>query len=141
MLTVASEAKPLYEQDFFHWTQEQAKFLRANHLDQLDLMNLAEEIESLGKQQQQELENRLGLLLGHLLKWWYQPDARSKSWRATINEQRRQIRRLLQKNPSLKSYWQEAMAVAYQNALDLVDRETPLNPKRLPQTCPFSVYP
>jgi len=37
--------------------------------------NLIEEIASLGKRERQELRNRLGVLLGHLLKWHYQPEA------------------------------------------------------------------
>ncbi|MBV9385502.1 MAG: DUF29 domain-containing protein, partial [Chroococcidiopsidaceae cyanobacterium CP_BM_ER_R8_30] len=77
----------LYEQDFYAWTQQQVKFLRSGHLQELDIENLIEEIESLGKQQRQELRNRLGVLLGHLLKWYYQPEARSRSWTGTIREQ------------------------------------------------------
>jgi hypothetical protein len=47
---------------------------------------LVEEIVSLGRQQKQELRNRLGVLIGHLLKWDYQPELRGKSWKATIRE-------------------------------------------------------
>ena len=59
----------LYETDFYAWTIAQAKFLQDGVWDCLDICNLVEEIESLGKQQRQELRNRLGILLGHLLKW------------------------------------------------------------------------
>jgi Domain of unknown function DUF29 len=82
--------------------------------------------------------DRLGVLLGHLLKWRYQPDARSKSWRATIREQRRRIKRLLTDNPSLKPCLPEAIERGYEDGLDLVDRETPLDCRQLPPTCPFS---
>ena len=50
----------LYESDFYNWTVEQVKRLRLGKLDDLDLENLAEEIESLGNQKKSELENRLG---------------------------------------------------------------------------------
>jgi DNA-directed RNA polymerase delta subunit len=63
----------LYETDFYAWTHQQAILLRQHHWSQLDLSNLVEEIESLGKQQRQELRNRLSILIGHLLKWEYQP--------------------------------------------------------------------
>nr|MDF0364926.1 DUF29 domain-containing protein [Nodosilinea sp. TSF1-S3] len=53
------------------------------------LIALIEAIESLGRQERQDLRSRLGVLLGHLIKWHYQPEARSKSWRATIREQGR----------------------------------------------------
>jgi hypothetical protein len=128
----------LYDHDFHAWTQQQAEALRAGKWQLLDIENLVEEIESLGKQERQELRNRLGILLGHLLKWHYQPEARSKSWAATIREQRRRIVEHLADNPSLKSYFPEAIARGYQDGLDLVDRETPLNPEQLPQVCPFS---
>jgi hypothetical protein len=130
----------LYEQDFYSWTQRQVELLRSGQFTELDLENLAEEIESLGKQQEQELENRLGVLLGHLLKWRYQPEDRSKSWVATIREQRRRIQRSLKRNPGIKPYLPEALEIGYEDALDLVNRETPLNPDQLPQTCPFSEF-
>jgi hypothetical protein len=131
--------KLLYESDFYHWTVDQVRSLRLGKLDRLDLENLAEEIESLGNQQRSELENRLAILLGHLLKWDLQPNLRGKSWRSTIREQRRQIQKLIAKNPSLKSYLEEAMSEGYESALDLVVRETPLDYRDLPQVCPYAI--
>lgn len=132
-------ANLIYESDFYHWTVDQVANLRLGNLDGLDLENLAEEIESLGNQQRSELENRLAVLLGHLLKWDLQPDLRGKSWRSTIKEQRRQIQRLITKNPSLKSYLDEAISEGYESALDLVVRETPLDYQDLPQVCPYAI--
>jgi Domain of unknown function DUF29 len=128
----------LYDQDFYAWTQQQAELLRSRKFEGLDIDNLVEEIESLGRQERQELRNRLGVLLGHLLKWRYQPEARSKSWAATIQEQRREIQEILEDNPSLKPYLAEAMIRGYRKGLDLFNRETPLDLNQLPPTCPFS---
>jgi hypothetical protein len=128
----------LYEQDFYAWTIEQSKFIEKGQFENLDCQNLAEEIESLGKQQRQELENRLAILLGHFLKWDYQTSHRSKSWKATIREQRRALEKLIQKNPSLKPYLPEAMEEGYQSGLDLVVRETPLDYPDLPEKCPYT---
>jgi hypothetical protein len=128
----------LYETDFYAWTLEQSKLLQISDFKGLDIVNLVEEIESLGKQQRQELENRLVILLGHLLKWDYQPERRSKSWKATIREQRRAIQRLMQANPSLKPYLEEAIAYAYQSGIDLVVRETPLDDQDLPADCQYT---
>lgn len=122
----------LYEADFYAWTLEQSKLLQEGDFKHLDTINLVKEVESLGKQQRQELENRLAILIGHLLKWDYQPEHRSKSWKATIREQRRAILRLLQENPSLKPYLEEAIIYAYESGLDLVVRETPLDYPDLP---------
>jgi hypothetical protein len=122
----------LYEADFYAWTLEQSKLLKEGDFKRLDIINLVEEVESLGKQQRQELENRLAILIGHLLKWDYQPDHRSKSWKATIREQRRAVQKLIQQNPSLKTYLEEAIIDAYESGLDLVVRETPLDYPNLP---------
>lgn len=102
----------------------------------MDASNLALEIESLGRQERRELENRLGILLGHLLKWEFQSDKRSKSWFATIREQRRQILKLLEQSPSWKPYLPEALQDAYQDGLDLAVRETSLGYKDFPEQCP-----
>ena len=128
----------LYETDFYGWTLEQSKLLREGDFKHLDIPNLAEEIESLGKQQRQELRNRLGILIGHLLKWDYQPDKRSKSWRVTIQIQRREIENLLEDNPSLKSYLSEAIPKGYQAGVNLVRLETSLDYEDLPKTCPYT---
>lgn len=127
----------LYETDFYAWTQVQAKLLQAGQWRELDRVNLVEEIESLGRQEQQELVNRLGVLLGHLLKWEFQPAARSKSWFATIREQRRRMARLFQQSPSLKPLLPEALSDAYPDGVDLVIRETPLRYRELPAACPY----
>ena len=129
----------LYDTDFYAWTLEQSKFLSLGQWQSLDIENLAEEIESLGKQQKQELRNRLGVLIGHLLKWEFQPELRSKSWRATIREQRDRINFHLTDNPSLKSYLDQAVSEAYELALSLVVRETPLDYPDLPSDCPYTV--
>jgi hypothetical protein len=128
----------LYEADFYAWTLEQSRLLKAGDFTHLDVVNLVEEIESLGKQQRQELRNRLGVLIGHLLQWNYQPDKQSKSWRVTIREQRREILQLLKENPSLKPYLIEAIALAHKSGLDLVVKETPLDYADLPEDCPYS---
>jgi hypothetical protein len=129
----------LYETDFYAWTVEQSKLLKEGDFKHLDLVNLVEEIESLGKQQHQELRNRLGVLIGHLLKWDYQPEKRSKSWRVTIREQRREILQLLKENPSLRTYLEEAMTQAHEAGLDLVVKETPLDYGDLPEHCPYNL--
>jgi hypothetical protein len=129
----------LYESDFYAWTIEQSELLQLRKLDRLDFENLIEEIACLGKQQRQELRNRLGILIGHLLKWHYQPEKQSKSWRVTIRGQRREIKYLLSQNPSLKSYLDEAILLGYAQAIDLVVQETPLDDRDLPKECPYSV--
>ncbi|MFB2972476.1 DUF29 domain-containing protein [Aerosakkonema sp. BLCC-F183] len=132
-------APSLYEKDFYAWTQEQTSLLRNQQWSQLDLQNLIEEIESLGKQQRQELRNRLSLLIGHLLKWEYQSSRRSRSWLATIRIQRLDVAELLEVNPSLKSYLEEALPKAYIKGVELAVKETELFRRTFPVECPYSL--
>jgi hypothetical protein len=129
--------KNLYEIDFYAWTEEQAELLKNKTWDELDLPNLIEEIESLGRQERQELRNRLGVLLGHLLKWQYQSSNRGNSWLATIREQRTRTRLVLEDNPSLKPYVLEA--IAYHLAQDLAVRETGMDYDTFPAECPYTI--
>ncbi len=128
-----------YELDFYAWTQEQAKSLSLGKWQALDIENLVEEILSLGKQQKQELRNRLGVLIGHLLKWDYQSELRGKSWKATIREQRDEILDILKENPSLKPYLDEAIQKGFRQGINLVLRETPLDIDDLPSECPYAI--
>jgi hypothetical protein len=129
----------LYDRDTSLWVEDTVAKLRARDFANLDLENLIEEIESLGKQQKQELRNRLGILIGHLLKWDYQPELRSKSWKATIREQRDEVYEILHDNPSLKPYLGEAMQKGFQKGINLVLKETPLDLPELPQAMPYTI--
>jgi hypothetical protein len=133
-----SELK-LYEADFYAWTQEQARLLRNQQWSWIDLPNLIEEIESLGKQQRQELRNRLSVLLGHLLKWEYQPQRRSRSWLATLRIQRLDLTELLEDNPSLKPYVEDALRAAYLRGVELAVGETDLPGSTFPTNCPYNL--
>jgi hypothetical protein len=129
----------LYDQDYYQWTQEQAGLLKIGALSQLDVENLIEEIESMGKSQKKELINRLTVLIAHLLKWDYQPERRGRSWELTIKAQRIQIRRHISENPSLKSMLLNAVILAYEVATLSAAAETGLSESTFPETCPYSV--
>ncbi len=127
----------LYETDFCAWAIAQGQALRDRSWDDLDIENLIEEIEALARQQRQELWSRLAVLLGHLLKWEFQVSRRSRSWRATMRIQRREIATLLLENPSLKPYRDEALGLAYLNGRDLAIAETDLPEVMFPVDCPY----
>lgn len=129
-----------YETDFYAWSNEQAALLRGGRFSQLDIAHLAEEIEDLGKRERRALQSRLGVLLGHLLKWRHQGDyPYRKSWRATINAQRRSIGKLLDDNPSLRPWLDEAVPDAYLDARDLAVAETPFDYDAFPAQCPWTL--
>ena len=91
-----------YDKDFYSWTQEQAELLKNGRFSELDIDNLIEEVESMGRSEKRELESRLTILLLHLLKWKYQEVRRGRSWQLSIDEQRIQFEETLDENPGLK---------------------------------------
>lgn len=91
-----------YEKDIVAWANEQAGFIRAGRFDLLDLENIAEEIEDVGKSEKRELASRMAVLLSHLLKWQFQSGRRGASWQRTIKEQRKAIALEIKSTPSLK---------------------------------------
>lgn len=124
-----------YDQDILEWSKEQAALLRSGQYAKLDIEHLAEEIEDVGKSEQRELENRMAILLAHLLKWQYQPDRRSSIWKRTIREQRKGVTRRLAKTPSLKanlrdSEWWEGV---WSDAVIAATKET--NMGDFPEVC------
>ncbi|WP_299735182.1 DUF29 domain-containing protein [uncultured Endozoicomonas sp.] len=131
-------AEPLYETDFYSWTQQQAELLRQGRLGELDLDNILEEIESMGRSEHRQLSHRMDVLLMHLLKWCYQPDHRSSSWQGSIKEQRFRIRKLLKENPGLKPRIPETRIEAYEAALITAFKETGLPENTFPEQCPWS---
>jgi hypothetical protein len=133
------KSKTLYDQDFSYWIDQTVEQLRSGRWSELDVPNLIDELESIGKRDQRELENRLTVLLMHLLKWKYQPKRRCGSWINTLREQRRQIGKLLRDSPSLKPYLTNMFGECYADSrLDAVG-ETQLSPAVFPIECPFSV--
>jgi len=133
-----SAVNDAYESDFYAWAQTQATLLRSGRLEQADIEHIAEEIESMGKSELRELENRLALLFMHLLKWQYQPTLRCRSWELTIREQRRRLRRHFAQNPSLKAKLSQAIDDAYGDAILEAARETGLDEDTFPSACPFT---
>jgi hypothetical protein len=127
-----------YEEDFYAWTVEQARLLRSGKLSSIDIENIAEEIESLGRSDKRAIESRLTLLLTHFLKWQAQPRLRSTSWSGTIREQRRRIEKLLRESPSLRPFVGEVLAEAYADAREDAADETGLPETDFPAECPFS---
>lgn len=128
----------LYEQDYYLWIQKTASLLRDGRLSELDIPNLLEEIEDMGRSQKQAVKSNLRVVLWHLLKYNYQPSRRSNSWRATIREHRNRLDEDLVDSPSLKRYFTEVFAECYQKARALAADETGLPIETFPNESPFT---
>jgi hypothetical protein len=127
-----------YMRDFYTWLMEQARAVREGRWGAVDRENLAEEIESLGREQFNKLESALRVLLLHILKWDHQPERRGRSWALSIREQRLEVDDVLADNPGLKPRIAEAMTRAYRKARVQAAKETGLDEAQFAETCPYS---
>ncbi len=128
----------LYESDFFAWTELQAELVRSGRLAELDVENIAEELETLGRSEKHALESHLTNVLAHLLKWAHQPQRRSRSWEASILNGRIRAGRVARDNPSLRPKVPSYVAAAYGAAVRLAAVETGIKRDAFPAECPWT---
>lgn len=134
--------KKLYEQDFYLWIQTTVKLLSEGKLEELDIENLIEEIDSMGRREKKELKTRLIVLIEHLLKlqyWTKEKDYNARGWRNTVVEKRRQIAYSLADSPSLKSILNDVFLECYQDARNDTLRKYQLPSELFPEDSPFSL--
>lgn len=135
----ARTAEPAdYERDFAQWIDEQAELLRIKDFERLDLANLVEEIEDMGKSLKRELHSRLEVLILHLLECEFQPERKSLSWIGTIDEQRSQIVSLLEDCPSLNRLFEDELHKRYRNAVVRAAHMTGLAKNVFPSELPYT---
>jgi Domain of unknown function DUF29 len=135
---IAATPTSLYERDYYHWLETTAQQLRDGNLAALDIPNLLEEIEDMGRSERRSVYSNLKILLLHLLKYRYQPEMCSNSWLASIVEHRQRINKAFKDSPSLKPHYGEVFAEAYEESRELAAAETGLSIDDFPIDCPFS---
>ena len=130
---------PSYQQDIVAWSIDQARLIRAGCFAELDLEHIADEIEDVGKSEQRELASRMAVLIGHLLKWKYQPERRGASWDRTIKAQRKDLAYALDESPSLRGKLTEArwIDLVWTKGVALAVTDTGLD--CFPEECLWSV--
>ena len=136
--TSPPEHSTLYDRDYAAWLFETAALLRAGKLDEIDIANLAEELEDMGRSEKRAVRSNLEVLLRHLLKYQYQPQLRSNSWRFTILEHRDRLADAFRDSPSLKPYYASIFVDAYQRARQKAAVETGLPLEIFPVESPFT---
>lgn len=114
----------LYDSDYFLWSEHQAALLRQGNLTLFDVENLAEGIESLGKNDRRALMSQVQRLLVHLLKWQFQPDWRSAGWENSIELAREAMSRIVEDSPSLKTQ----LRLAWTKSTNLRGARSPAKP-------------
>ncbi|MCZ8224184.1 MAG: DUF29 domain-containing protein [Microcystis sp. LE19-84.1B] len=131
-----AKVKNLYDQDFALWIEKTVKQLKSGDLSQVDLENLIEEVESLGKSQPKAVDNFLTRLLEHLLKRCYVvlPDC-YRGWEIEIRNFRKKLKKEFKYSPSLKRFMIEILEECYREALEAVKEDYP--DSNFPDVCPF----
>jgi hypothetical protein len=127
-----------YERDFALWIDAQLEILRARKFEQLDLDNIIEEFDAMGKHQRRELKSRLDVLLVHLLKCEFQAEHKSRSWLQTLRVQRSEILRLLEDSPSLQPQVAKFSDEVYGSAVDQAAIQTGLQRSVFPNKIPYT---
>ncbi|CAN1209416.1 DUF29 domain-containing protein [Tumidithrix helvetica PCC 7403] len=128
----------LYDLDYCLWVERTIQLLREGKFSDVDIPNLLEELDDMSGSQRDALESNLAIILMHLLKYAYQKERRSNSWRYTLVEHRQRIERAFRRSPSLKRYYQEVFEDCYKNARQLAAAETGLEISVFPEICPFT---
>ncbi|MCA1992396.1 MAG: DUF29 domain-containing protein [Coleofasciculus sp. S288] len=128
----------LYETDYLKWIETTVEKLRVQDYSNIDWENLIEEFEDMGRSERRSLESNLIVVLTHLLKWQFQREFRSGSWKGSIAEHRRRIRKALKESPSLKPYLEQVFAECYLEAVEQASAETELPVETFPQECLYT---
>ncbi|WP_404786725.1 DUF29 domain-containing protein [Altericista sp. CCNU0014] len=128
----------LYEADYVRWVETTAELLRTQNYDCVDWVNLIEEFEDMSRRERKSLKNNLVVILLHLLKWQYQPECRTGSWRGSIREHRRRVNEDLKDSPGLVPYFEAVFDECYAHAREQAADETGLPLETFPVNCHFS---
>ncbi len=128
----------LYELDETAWLEAMAELARDGRAKDLDLSHLAEYLSDMARRDRREVESRLVVLLAHLLKWDHQPDRRSRSWRASVIEQRQELNRLAGRGV-LRNHAEDVLAEVYPEAVERAAAEAGLPLDLFPAGCPYKL--
>ncbi len=147
MSTATDELGRLYEKDFYAWTRQQAKALRALARTRpnvpVDWQHLIEEVEALGRSERHAVESLLETVIEHLLKLQFSPAAEPRrGWITTVWRSRRELQRRL--TPSLRRHLQRQLQHHWQAGREAARFALELHGEgeaaaRLPQHCPWTL--
>lgn len=134
-----SPIKPTYEEDFVRWLEHQAELLRQGRVHELDLENLAEEVEAIGRSERRAVGSELSIILIHLLKYQFQPSRRSRSWLDTLLEHRGRLAEEFRTSKSLRLYAETELGTVYRLARKRAAVQTHLPLGNFPEACPYTL--
>lgn len=129
-----------YDKDLVRWAQTQSELIKSGQLDRLDLVNIAQEIESLAKTERRRATDLLVELLSALLTWQVQPLA-SEQAALEIQYVRLELSFALQDSPSLKCVFIEPdyFSKAWQRAILQAQIKSGLERESFPAQCEWEI--
>ena len=135
-----NQLQRLYEIDDYLWLEETIKLLKAKNLENLDLENLIEELESLGRNDLNKVRSLLRQIIIHilLLEYWQDEYARNhRHWQGEIIAFRDDLNNSL--TTTLKNKLVQELDHIYNVALKVVVQKTGLASNLFPDNCPYSL--
>jgi len=138
------KAKPtsLYDTDYQLWIDGTVAQLKSGDFSNLDVENLIEEVESLGRSDKRAILSYLIRLCEHFLKLQYWEAERQscfRGWKLEIANFRLQICLILKDSPSLKNHLCQNFEFAYKNARKLFLDASELDVKVIPEEPEFTL--
>ena len=130
---------PLYDSDFYAWTQQQAELLQESGDNRLDREHLAEEVADLGRSELRACESHLLQALIHLIKLAVSTHSEPVGhWEGEVETQLVQARKAfspgMRQHIDLEDLWRTAVRIANRQ---LSDYAQTLVPSHLP--CPLTL--
>jgi hypothetical protein len=136
-----SSASDLYETDFALWAERQAALLRAKRFEEVDLENLIDEVEDLGRRERDTVESYAETILEHLLKLKLSnADRPRRGWLVTVDKQRAKLARKL--STTLRKHLESELPALYAGLRRPVARQLEKDrvpPDALPAVCPYTL--
>ena len=124
-MTVNTDLQSLYEIDESLWLEETIILLKEKRFQYLDLNNLIEELEALGKRDKDAVASLLEQIIRHLLLlqyWTEEYEMNGNHWQTEIIGFRNQLERLLTNN--LQNYLHSELEKIYKGALKYTRQKT-----------------
>lgn len=131
-----TDLKQLYEIDDAQWLEETVKLIRNNQFGDLDIDNLIEELEELGREKKNAVASLLEQIIRYLLLlqyWTSEAEYNSVHWKEEIYTFRVQLKRKITTN--LRNYLESELDSIYKDALGFVKIKTQ-NLVNFPLECP-----
>jgi DNA-directed RNA polymerase subunit L len=138
LMIEVNELKQLYDVDDDEWLEQTINLLKNHQFQQLDLDNLIEELEDLGREKKNAVASLLEQIIRHLLLlqyWTTEAEYNTVHWQEEIYNFRIQLRRKITTN--LRKYLKDELTSIYQDALGFVKIKT-TNLVTFPTECPYS---